>query len=964
MLRKSVLAVLCVLVLGPAWSALAGFDPSLVLYWPLDEGAGTVANDLSGHGNNGTLQGGPTWVTPGQIGAAMLRFPGSNSTYVSGPHIAFNNSSFTIAMWINPVVTASEIFFSQHTSAAANMSMHYRIGGAGVTDAPVRGVRMGFYSNDLDTPANVIQDNTWYHLTFWYDLAAQKRRIYINGVQVAEGTGTAAYQGTTGNTNIAHWDNASQPFNGMMDDVQIYLKALSDAEIKSLMLGLTDKSLADNAAPADGAADVPQDVALSWTQGEYPSAHDVYFGTTFADVNDASRTNPRDVLTSQGQAGTTFDPAALLAYGQTYYWRIDEVNQTPDATIHKGGVWSFTVEPYGYTVKPAAVTASSSQLGIGGPEKTIDGSGLDASDGHGTDATTMWLSMGTQPNWIQYEFDQVYKLHELKVWNSNQMIESFLGFGAKSVTIEYSTDGTTWSSLDNVPEFARAPGADGYAANTTVNLGGIEAKYVKLTINASWGGMAATGLSEVRFSYIPVQAREPQPATAAADVSVDTDLNWRPGRGVASHTVFFGTDANAVADGTVAGKTMADHAYTPGSLNLGTTYYWKVDEVNAVTYPGGLWSFTTQEFAVIDGFESYDDADNRLYDAWIDGYVDNSSGSTVGYLTAANGTFGETAIVHAGKQSMPFEYNNVAAPYYSEATRTFDTPQNWTANGADTVSLFFRGRGAGFIDRGNNAYTMSASGTDIWGTADQFRFAYKQLNGDGSITMRVDSIGNTNVWAKAGPMIRETLDAGAKNACFPVTPGSGVSFQWRDTASAASANSQTTGIVAPYWVRITRTGNVFKAESSPDGKTWTQQGTNTTVTMGATVYIGMAVTSHDAALTTMAEISNVSTTGAVTGSWQSVAIGATMPTNGPAPVYLTVEDKAGKKKTVVSDNPDASATAAWTSWQVPLSEFSAAGVNVAAVKKVTIGVGDPANPKAGAAGMLYFDDLGYGHPVP
>ena len=91
--------------------------------------------------------------------------------------------------------------------------------------------------------------------------------------------------------------------------------------------------------------------------------------------------------------------------------------------------------------------------------------------------------------------------------------------------------------------------------------------------------------------------------------------------------------------------------------------------------------------------------------------------------------------------------------------------------------------------------------------------------------------------------------------------------------------------------------------------------------MGTSVYIGLAVTSHDAALTTTAEMSNVSVTGTVTGSWQALAIGEAMPTNGPAPLYLTVEDKAGKTKTVVNPNPSASATAAWTQWKIPLSEL-------------------------------------------
>jgi regulation of enolase protein 1 (concanavalin A-like superfamily) len=721
------------------------------------------------------------------------------------------------------------------------------------------------------------------------------------------------------------------------------------------------KELSRGPSPANGAVDVPVDAILSWTPGQFAASHDVYFGTAFADVNTASRTNAKGVLVSQGQTATTFDPAGLLAYGQTYYWRVDEVNAAPDKTIFKGEVWSFTTEPYGYPVKPVAATASSAQMNMG-PEKTIDGSGLDK-DLHGTDGTTMWLSSltGPLPAWIQYQFDKAYKLFDLKVWNSNGPVESYIGFSAKKVTIEYSTDGTTWKALDNVPEFARGAGMASYAANTTVSLGGVTAKYVKLTINSTWGGLNVTGLSEVRFSSIPVQAFAPQPATAATGVSVETSLNWRPGREASSHKVFFGTDQAAVAGGTAPAKTVTEHSYVPSGLNFGTTYYWKVDEVSTVTYSGNVWSFTTQEFAVVDDFESYNDTDNRIYDAWIDNFdpKGDGSGSVVGNDPAP---FAERVIVHGGKQSMPMAYNNAGPKFlFSEASREFSPVQNWTANGADTLSLYFRGRAAGFMDNGNNAFTVSAGGTDIWDAADQFRFAYKQLSGNGSITVRVDSIGNTNVWAKAGPMIRDTLEAGSKNAYFAVTPGSGVSFQWRSTASGASANSQTTGLVAPYWVRITRTGNVFKAERSADGKTWTQQGTDTTVTMGASVYIGLAVTSHDVALTTVAEISNVSTTGTVAGQWQALAIGAAMPSNDPAPLYLTVEDKAGKTKTVVNPNPSASATAAWTEWRIPLSDLT--GVSLTAVKKITLGVGDKTSPKAGAAGMLYFDDIGYGHPV-
>jgi regulation of enolase protein 1 (concanavalin A-like superfamily) len=724
------------------------------------------------------------------------------------------------------------------------------------------------------------------------------------------------------------------------------------------------KGLSRGPSPAPEAVDVPLDAILSWSPGKFAASHDVYFGTSLADVNTASRTNPKGVLASQGQTAATFDPPGVFAYGQTYYWRVDEVNAAPDNTIYQGPVWSFTTEPYGYPIKPVAVTASSAQPSMG-PDKTIDGSGLDKSDLHGTEGTTMWLSAGAQPNWIQYQFDKVYKLYDLKVWNSNGLVESFIGFGAKKVTIEYSADGTTWTVLANVPEFARAPGMPGYAANTTVSLGRVMAKYVKLTINSTWGGISGvTGLAEVRFSAVPVQAFTPQPATAATGVSMDSTLNWRPGREAKSHTVFFGTDQAAVAGGTAAAKTVADPGYTPGSLNFGTTYYWKVDEVNAVTYPGDVWSFTTQEYAAVDSFESYNDDDNRIYDAWIDGYTDGSSGSIVGYMTAP---FAEQTIIHGGKQALPFEYNNVKTPFYSEASRTFDTTQNWTANGADTVSLYFQGRAAGFLDNGNNTFTVSSSGTDIWNAADQFRFVYKSLSGNGSIMVKVDSLVNTNVWAKAGVMIRQSLDTGSAVAYMIQSAASGASFGWRPLAAGTPASIDKAGIVAPQWVKLTRTGNAFTAQYSADGKTWTDiknadgTVTSTAITMTGSIYIGLCVTSHDAALTTTAQFSNVSTTGTVTGSWQALAIGAAMPSNGPAPLYLTVTDKAGKTKTVVNPNPSASATAAWTEWRIPLSNLT--GVSLTTVQKITLGVGDRVSPKAGAAGMLYFDDIGYGHPV-
>jgi eukaryotic-like serine/threonine-protein kinase len=267
-------------------------------------------------------------------------------------------------------------------------------------------------------------------------------------------------------------------------------------DLKVLMKTVDGTDLTTN--PLAGVTEVRRDVVLSWTRVPLAENYDVYFGTSWAIVSAASRASPLGVLVSQGQPAVTYDPAGLLEPSRTYYWRVDFVipGQTP--TIYKGSVLSFTTEGLTRPIQNITATASILQPSMG-PEKTVNGSGLDKNDGHSTGATDMWLSAGTKPNWIQYEFDQVYALHELWVWNSNQPVEPYAGFGAKTVKIEYSTDGTTWTPLAGVPEFARAPGQSGYVHNTTVSFGGISAKFVKLTIEKGWGAMPSVGLSEVRF---------------------------------------------------------------------------------------------------------------------------------------------------------------------------------------------------------------------------------------------------------------------------------------------------------------------------------------------------------------------------------------------------------------------------------------------------------------------------------
>jgi hypothetical protein len=726
-------------------------------------------------------------------------------------------------------------------------------------------------------------------------------------------------------------------------------------------------SLASEPVPDDGAKDVARDVPLRWTAGEGATTRNVYLGTSLTDVNNAVLAG----AVSEGQADTSYQPDNPLAYGQTYYWRVDEVNGV-DATVTKGAVWSFSVEPYAYPIKNVKATASSAQATME-PQNTVNGSGLDAQGLHSIEAKEMWLSAGAQPNWIQFEFDAVYKLHEMWVWNSNQLIEAFIGFGAKNVKVEYSLDGAAWTELAGVPEFAKAPGQAGYAHNTTVGFAGATAKYVKLTIDSNWGGLPTSGLSEVRFLSIPVQAREPVPPIGATGIDLDATLNWRPGRQAASHKVYFSKDAAAVTAGTAAAQTVTDHSFGPAAVEFGTTYSWRVDEVNDAetpsVYEGSVWSYTTREYAVIDDFESYtDDEGSRIYEFWIDGVTDGKSGSTVGYMEAP---FAERKIVHGGKQSMPLSYDNSASFSVSETEFAFDTAQNWTGNGADSLVLWFRGQTPGFAESASGTIFMNGLGADVWGTSDAFRLAYKTLNGDGAIVARVESLFNSNAWAKGGVMIRQSIEPGSVHAFMPITPGgsgggNGASFQHRLTAAGASTNNDNTGAVvaAPYWVKVERKGNAFSGFISPDGKAWTQLGTAQTIPMTGPVLIGLALCSHDAAIATGAEFSNVSMTGNVTGAWQVAEIGVAQPAgNSVEGLYLSVKDSAGKTKVVQNPNAAATTAMAWQEWKIPLSEFTSAGVKMNAVKSLVIGVGNKAAPVKGGAGTVFIDDIGFGRPA-
>jgi hypothetical protein len=183
------------------------------------------------------------------------------------------------------------------------------------------------------------------------------------------------------------------------------------------------------------------------------------------------------------------------------------------------------------------------------------------------------------------------------------------------------------------------------------------------------------------------------PVNGAEDVTQTPVLTWAPGLG-ATYDIYFGTDASALEK--KASGNLGSESYKPGQLEWNTTYYWRVDEANSANadspWIGPLWSFTTANFLIIDDMEAYNDLDpadpnsNRIFNAWIDGYDDPTNGSLVGNDMPP---FAEQTIVHGGNQSMPMYYDNSAGK--SEATLTLTSNRDWTVNGVNTLTIWFRG---------------------------------------------------------------------------------------------------------------------------------------------------------------------------------------------------------------------------------------------------------------------------------
>jgi len=398
-------------------------------------------------------------------------------------------------------------------------------------------------------------------------------------------------------------------------------------------------------SPVNGAMLEDTWVNLSWRPGVFAVSHDIYIGDNFDDVNDGAEGtfvgNQAGTFIVVGFPGFPF-PEGLIP-GTTYYWRIDEVNDTEPNSPWKGRVWNFSIPPRtAYFPDPA----------------------------DGGDSVALDVQLSWTPGFGA-------KLHTVYFGDSFDDVNNAAG-GLSQGIATYSPGplkmaGTYYWRVDEFDALATYKGdvwsftTEGAVTALAPSNGAVDVKQTQIL---TWFPNVYAASHEVYFG-------------SDEDAVKNADTGSPEYKGT---------------------RALGSDTYDPGKLEWDATYYWRIDEVNNTNpdspWIGPLWSFTTADFLVVDDFESYNDIDppdpasNRIFEAWIDGYGTTDNGALVGNDMPP---YAEQSVVHGGAQSMPYFYDNNLKT--SEATLTLVYPRDWTEEGVTKLSLWFSGASGNAAER-------------------------------------------------------------------------------------------------------------------------------------------------------------------------------------------------------------------------------------------------------------------------
>jgi len=636
MYKKLIYLVSFVLVVSQACNAVE------VARWDFEETSGTTATDKSGL-YVATLGGSDTLDVDGKFGSG-IDFAGDGGAVLdaAGSEAFRFTGDFSISLWVS-----SDVEWGAHTRfidisvADGGLTDSYRLfthSGDDTDNFKFMSRQDGSNTQNIHTRDMAV--GTWILLVVRHDLDGNvTMNVLLDGDSVDEAfvaanseswptAGSIVY--AEGELKLGRMNGTGRKFDGKMDALAFYDEVLTDAQVATMFYtaGSSEYPLTSSPKPADGAMLSDTWVNLSWSPGDFAVSHDVYIGDNFEDVNNGAEGtflgNQATTTLTLGFPGFAY-PDGLVP-GTTYYWRIDEVNDTEPNSPWKGKVWSFSIPPKtAYFPDPA-----------------------DGAESVNVDVQLSWTG----------------------------------GYGAKLHHVYF---GETFDEVDNATG-GSAQGSTSYTPGTLKMAKTYYWRVDEFDITETHKGNVWSFTTEGAVG-------SPNPSKGAVDVTQTPILTWSPGLG-ATHEIYFGADAGALEK--KGSGSLGSESYEPGQLEWNTAYYWRIDEADSANaespWTGPLWSFTTANFLIIDDMESYNDLDpadpnsNRIFNAWIDGYDDPTNGALIGYDQPP---FTEQTIVNSGNQSMPMSYDNSVGK--SEATLTLTSNRDWTVNGVDTLTIWFRG---------------------------------------------------------------------------------------------------------------------------------------------------------------------------------------------------------------------------------------------------------------------------------
>ena len=686
-------------------------------------------------------------------------------------------------------------------------------------------------------------------------------------------------------------------------------------------------------APANGATGIATNggASLSWYAGPWGQIYDIYFGTT---------TNPpllaADRQLGPSQSSTDYRTFVLptLLPGTTYYWKI--VSKTMAYVTADGPVWSFTTTSnHSPTVSitnpsngaafiaPATITITASPSDSDGSVAKVDfyqGSSLIgtatwspysvtwnnvtpgtysltavATDNEGAATTTTPVSVTVNPGSGPLPTG----------WTDVDVGNTGGRGGASYVAGTFTLQGSgadVWGTAD----------AFNYAYLPLSGDGSIVARVASVSNQSTWvkAGVMIRGSLDQSSSqaFMLVSSAHGvafQRRTSDGNVSVNTSGSastaprWvklvRNGNTITGYEsadgsswTLLGSDTFTMPSGALIGLALSSHvAGTLAAANLDNvsiSIAGNTPPMVSITGPSNGATYTAP--ATISVSASASDVDGTV--ARVDFFANSTfigtataSPYTISWTNVAAGTYSLTAV--AADNSGATTTSTAVSATVSGGSGGL--PPGWTDadvgnTGAPGTASYLAG-----------TFTLDGAGADVWGTTDAFNYAYMPFSGDGSIVARVATVSDQANWVKAGVMIRGSLDPSSSQAFMLVSHAYGVAFQRRTSDGNTSVNTSGSASTAPRWIKLVRSGNAISGYESPDGASWTLVGSDT-FTMGSSVVVGLALSSHVAGTLATATFDNVNVSASAN---VPPAVSITSPTNGAtytAPANITVTTSA------------------------------------------------------------------------